>query len=118
MVKKSRKDWADEDWAAHLCCPVEDVPEIREIVQQNYVPEIMFNGKGYFFSLSKYHLSPSGNESLIQIYRQPKSKGYKTEKKAIKKANGWLGYNELKPFPAMLMGVPEKALQMLFIKQR
>ena len=53
-MKPEQLTWTDEQWAAHMDCPVQEVPSIRKYMTENFFPAIACNKETgeYYFAMS------------------------------------------------------------------
>lgn len=117
MSLKSREDWSDKDWANYLNCPVEKIPEYKNILNDNFVFGIEQNKetKQYSFVSYKYHIHPSGHKSL-QLWLTDDLHRFDTKDQAAQYANtNIISKLEFSDFWAKLYNIPSKALQMILI---
>ena len=115
-MRPEQLKWTDKEWALHLECDAQRVPEIRNIITKKYIPGIAQHSKTgkYMFCMSKMDIAPSGAERVLSVVSSDKE--FEFEDKAIKYANEEiLPRLELKSFHAEMLGVPTRALQMLHI---
>jgi hypothetical protein len=111
--------WTDKQWATYLGCPVQEVSKIRVFIKENFFPLIAQDTTTgeYNFVMTRMHESMSGTKSVIQMMSSMQK--FSTSESAAKHAN-----NEIIPVLefthvwAQSLGVPERALQMLHIKER
>lgn len=111
--------WTDEQWASHLQWDVRDIPALRQYITENFFPVIscdIQSGK-YFFHITKLDVAPSGAKRTLPLLSS--NKEFDSYPRAAKYANEEiLPRIELTPFRARIMGVPERALQMLHIHNK
>lgn len=111
--------WTDEQWAAHLGCTVQRVPDIRNVIRANFFPGIgqnKENGK-FSFYMTKMDYAPSGAERVQMFLKSDKE--FDSPERATKHAN-WtlLPHLTLTPFCAHALNVPVRALHMLHIAEK
>lgn len=116
-MKDNRLNWKDTDWAAYLGCPVEHIQKYRAKLEKDFVSrvDIKKNDGKYHFCLYTYRLNGSGNKMLQPIFSS--TTGSFSEQNAVDDANE-------KIIPLLLLpelyarknNIPEKAIQMLLIK--
>ena len=111
--------WTDEQWATHLGCAVQQVPAIRAFVLKNYFPALAQNketGK-YVFFMSRLETTIAGSDRLMPLLSSDKE--FSDKNIAMKHANETIIPSlEFKPMVARVLGMPQRALQMLHIKKK
>ena len=112
----SRLEWQDADWARQLNCPVQNVPEYRKIMEENFLTSIESNKVSgeYSFVVYRYDTAPSGAQRL-QLWLTG-DKSFQEIEDALRDANNIIATLELTDFWAKVYGVPKQALQMLVIR--
>jgi len=112
-------NWTDQQWAMHFGMSVKNIPMIRRFVTEHYTATIVKHKETskYFVAVYKYDISPSGFKRPILMVTS--KEGFDKSDEAVTYANEqFLPGLRLTEFWAKAFGVPEKALQMLFVKER
>ncbi len=113
----NRLNWNDKDWAAYLGCPVEHIQKYRTKLEKDFISRVDIkesDGK-YHFCLYTYRLNESGNKMLQPIFSS--NIGSFSEQNAVDEANEKIIPILLLPeLYAKKYNIPEKAIQMLLIK--
>ncbi|MBQ2017088.1 MAG: hypothetical protein II208_00995 [Alphaproteobacteria bacterium] len=118
-MKSEQLKWTDKQWAAHMGCAVQHVPNIRKYVLDNY-----FVGVGQFRDTGKYSCelyrldyAPSGYARFHSVTSTNQS--FETADAATKFANEtFIPELKLLPMVAKIANVPVCALQMLHVKEK
>ena len=116
--QKPRLQWTDLDWANYLQCTVQEIPDIKDFLDKNYVMAVERNkmtGR-YSFTMYKYHTAPSGNQSL-QLLLSDDKHSFVNIMDAVRDANNIISTLELSDFWARALNVPKQALQMMLIRE-
>ena len=116
-MKDNRLNWKDTDWAAYLGCPVEYIQKYRAKLEKDFVSrvDIKKNDGKYHFCLYKYRLNESGNKMLQPVFSS--TIGSFSEQNAVDEANEKIiPLLVLPELYAKQNNIPEKAIQMLLIK--
>lgn len=111
--------WTDEQWASHLQWDVRDIPALRQWMTENYFPGIGMNAetKKYSFYMTKLDIAPSGAKRVQPFVSSDKE--FESHSRAVKYANEEvLPRMAFAPTYARVMGVPERAPQMLHIYEK
>ena len=118
IKQKSRTEWNDKDWATYLGCPVAKVADYRNILDRNYVMSIQRDSRTqqYYFAMYRYDITPSGTKRLQLKYSSKKQ--FTTTQDALTDANNIISTIELTDFWAKTFKVPNRAIQMLLIRQK
>ncbi len=115
----SRVNWTDTQWAMHFGMNVKNVPMIRNVIAESYSAAIVKNTKTakYAVAVYRYEITPSGFKRPILMVTSKQD--FDKSDDAVKYANEtFLPNLELTQYWAHALGVPYKALQMLYIKER
>jgi len=120
LVKpKSRLNWNDLDWATYLDCPIQNIPEYKQVLDKNFVMAVERNrttGR-YSFAMYRYHTKPSGDQNL-QLLLSDDKHSFPTIMDAVCDANNIISTMELNKFWAKTLDVPARAIQMLLIREK
>ena len=118
MELKSRLDWNDNDWAKYLDCPVEAVQKHKKVLDDTYLTTIgrKKDTNLYHFVMYKYDYAPSGIKRLQLMHSG--NHGFISYKEAVVDANNIISSMELTDFWAQTLNVPNRAIQMLLIRQK
>ena len=111
--------WTDKQWAAYMGCPVQEVPSIRTYVRANFFPVIEQdnNTKAYNFMMTKMSTSMAGTRRIMPMISDQKT--FTDFESARTHANNEVIPNlELTKFWSDALYIPQRALQMLHIKER
>ena len=111
--------WTDKQWAAYLDCPVQEIPSIRAYVLANFFPVIEQdkNTKAYNFLLTKMSTSMAGTKRVMPMVSDKKV--FSDFESARTRANNEvIPKLELTKFWSDAYNIPQRALQMLHIKER
>ena len=118
-MKPEQLNWTDKDWATHMGCLVQEVSGIRQLIAERFFPGIAQDkttGK-YNFVMTKLYESMSGTKRVVPMVSSTKM--FSTFESAATHANNEIiPLLEFNKFWAQALGVPERALQMLHIKER
>lgn len=120
LVKpKSRLYWNNLDWATYLGCPVQNIPEYKKVLDENYVMAVERNKitGNYSFAVYTYHTKPSGDQNL-QLLLSDDKHSFPTIMDAVHDANNIISTMELNNFWAKTLGVPSRAIQMMLIREK
>lgn len=112
-------NWTDKQWATYLGCPVQEVPSIRTYVRANFFPVIEqdTNTKAYNFAVTKMSTSMAGTRRIMPMISDQKT--FTDFESARTHANNEVIPNlELTKFWSDALYIPQRALQMLHIKER
>ena len=118
-MKPEQLTWTDKQWAAHLGCPVQEVPSIRAYVYANFFPVIEQNNdtKEYNFLVTSMSTSMAGTRRVMPMVSDDKV--FADFKTAVQYANNEaIPKLELKKFWSDALYIPKRALQMLHIKEK
>ncbi len=113
----SRLNWTDVDWAAHLGCPVNMVAQYRAIVNDNFVACIRREAltNKYKVCLERRHDTPSGMRRTIPVFSS--ARGFRSPELCRKYAQlRVIPSLELNTYWAMILGIPQRALQMINVR--
>ena len=117
--QKSRLDWTDMDWAVYFGCPVQEIPEYRKFLNENYLPAIEYNkttGK-YSFAMYRYDIAPSGHKRL-RLWLTDDKHSFVKKEDALHDANNVISTLEFTDFWAKTYKVPKQVLQMLLMCEK
>ena len=118
-MKPEQLKWTDQEWAAHLGCTVQSVPNVRKFIKEMYFVGVgkLRDGARYSCALYRMDFSPSETPRFFQV--QSVNKTFKTTGDAIKYANEtFIPRLEFLPNVAKCLNVPQRALQMLHVKEK
>jgi hypothetical protein len=118
-MKPEQLTWTDEQWAAHMDCPVQEVPSIRKYMTENFFPEIERNKETgeYYFAMSKMDTSFAGTKRVLPMITGKEK--FSSFESAAKNANqNIIPKLEFNRFWSWALDVPQRALQMLHVKER
>ena len=111
--------WSDGQWAIYLDCPIQEIPSIKKYVTRNFFPLIerdVITGK-YNFVMTRISSSMAGTKRVIPMISDKET--FLTLDEARKYANEVvIPKIELKNFWATAYNIPQRALQMLHIKEK
>lgn len=118
MTQVNRLNWKDEDWATYLGCPVSKVQEYKNILDQNYLMAIECdkNTKKYFMAVYRYDIAPSGFKRLQLLLSG--NKQFAKVDDALHNANDIISKMELGKYQAKWLNMPQKAIQMMLIREK
>ena len=119
-MKPEQLTWTDKQWAAHLGCPVQEVPHIRAYVRANFFPIIEQNNdtKEYNFLMTRMSTSIAGTRRIMPMVSDEKVFAEFEFKAAVQYANNEvIPKLELTKFWSDALYIPKRALQMLHIKE-
>ena len=111
--------WTDKQWAVHLGCTVQSVPNVRKFITEKYFVGVgtLRDRAKYSCALYRMDLSPSGHPRFFHV--QSTNMNFKTADDATKYANEtFIPQLELLPNVAKYLKVPQRALQMLHIHEK
>ena len=112
-------NWTDKQWAIHLNCPVQEIPSIRAYVLANFFPVIEQDKdtKAYNFLMTKMATSIAGTRRVMPMVSDEKS--FSDFESARTYANNEvIPKLELTKFWSDALYIPQRALQMLHIRER
>lgn len=111
---KSRLNWTDMDWANYLGCPVHRVSAYRQILDNNLIPKIECDKKTgkYFFALYRYDVAKN-LQLMMSADRQ-----FNRFNDAACDANNIISISELDDYWAEQLHIPNKAIQMMLIRNK
>ncbi len=118
-MKPEQITWTDEQWAAYLGCPVQEVPSIRAYVCANFFPVIEQdkNTNVYNFIMTRMSTSIAGTRRIMPVVSDKKVFS-DFESARIHANNEVIPKLELTKFWSDALYIPRNALQMLHIKER
>lgn len=112
-------NWTDKQWATYLGCPVQEVPSIRTYVRANFFPVIEQDKdtKAFNFVMTKMATSIAGTRRIMPMVSDKKS--FSDFESARTHANNEvIPKLELTEFQSDALYIPQRALQMLHIRER
>lgn len=115
----NRLYWKDSDWADYFKCPIAKIQEYRSILNKIFVSRVDINEKDgkYHFCLYNYRVNESGNKMLRLLVSA--TSGFYSEQVAIDYSNEQIIPRlVLQESFAKRLGIPDKAIQMLTIKDK
>ena len=118
-MKPEQLNWTDKEWASHLQWDVRNIPALRKWLNEHYFASIAINqdNGNYTFYISRLDFAPSGATCFMPLVSF--NTKFNIEKQARQYANEViipaLNYA---PMAAQEMGIPERVLQMLHIKEK
>ncbi len=111
--------WTDEQWAAHLGCTAQQIPQFKQWVRENYFIGILENQdtKKKFIEVQHMHPTPSGTMRFVPVAStQPKKASLDM---MVTEANTRVIPSfVLTDLAAKYNKVPPKILQMLHIENQ
>lgn len=116
---KPRINWTDQQWAMYLDVNIKNLPRIRNLVNENYSAMIVIDKKtsNRAVAIYRYEITPSGFKRPILMATSKKT--FNETDDAVKYANEeFLPNLVLTEYWSRTLGVPDRALQMLSIKER
>ncbi|MDR3208628.1 MAG: hypothetical protein LBT45_02145 [Rickettsiales bacterium] len=117
-VGEIRQVWSNAQWGEPLGVKPEEIPELKELVENAYNPFVTKYkkaGSGWHFELWRRHDAPSGYERWVPVGSHNKSFPTSTEA-AIYANNVIMPKLEMNEFVAEMNKVPTKVLQLLRVK--
>ncbi|MBR4891609.1 MAG: hypothetical protein IKZ34_00310 [Alphaproteobacteria bacterium] len=118
-MKPEQLNWTDKQWAAHLGCAVQEVPSVRTYVYDNFFPVIeQHKDSGlYKFLVTKMDTSIAGTKRVMPMISD--NKEFSDLESAKTHANNQvIPKLELTKFWSDALNIPQRALQLLHIKER
>ena len=112
-------NWSDKQWAEYFMYPVHEISSIKKYVTENFFPVIEQdkNTGKYSFAITRLDTSIAGTKRILPMVSDPKK--FSSYSDAVKHANNNIMPKlELKPFWASALNIPQRALQILHIKER
>ena len=112
-------NWTDKQWAIHMGCPVQEVPSIRTYVHANFFPVIEQDKdtKAFNFLMTEMATSIAGTRRVMPMVSDKKS--FSDFESARTHANNEvIPKLELTKFWSDALYIPQRALQMLHIRER
>jgi hypothetical protein len=112
-------NWTDKQWAIHMGCPVQEVPSIRTYVHANFFPVIEQDKdtKAFNFLMTEMATSIAGTRRVMPKVSDEKS--FSDFESARTHANNEvIPKLELTKFWSDALYIPQRALQMLHIRER
>ena len=112
-------NWTDKQWAIQMNCPVQEIPSIRAYVHANFFPVIAKdkNTKAYNFIMTKMGTSMAGTRRVMPMISD-KNVFSDFESARTHANNEVISKLELTKFWSGAYNIPQRALQMLHIKER
>lgn len=114
-----RLDWENKDWATYLGCSAKDIPVYKKVLKKNFVSCIErdeYTGR-YSFALYRYNFVQFGRKKRRLILTSENT--FKAPKDAIKDANSVIIPGlRLEASWADAWKIPEKAIQMMLIREK
>lgn len=118
-MKPEQLKWTDKEWAAHMGCAAQQVPNIRKYILDNYfvgVGRLRDTGK-YSYELYRVDYSPSGWPRYHVV--QSTNKMFESLILATKDANEtFIPTLNFTPMAAEMLNIPARALQMLHVTEK